>query len=133
MNEPDIDYRISPPVTNDELNSLFSNAWENHETLNFTPVLSHSLFYVCAYHETRLIGYVNVAWDGAHHGFILDTTVNREFRRRGIGVQLVKLASEEAKKSDIYWLHVDYEPHLEDFYRKCGFRNTTAGLINLRG
>jgi hypothetical protein len=25
------------------------------------------------------------------------------------------------------WLHVDYEPHLDGFYRGCGFRPTAAG------
>ena len=29
------------------------------------------------------------------------------------------------------WLHVDFEPHLEGFYRACGFRPTAAGLIDL--
>jgi hypothetical protein len=26
---------------------------------------------------------------------------------------------------------VDYEPHLNSFYRGCGFRPTAAGLIHL--
>ena len=29
------------------------------------------------------------------------------------------------------WLHVDYEPHLEEFYQGCGFRPTLAGLMHL--
>jgi hypothetical protein len=28
-------------------------------------------------------------------------------------------------------LHVDYEPHLDGFYRGCGFRPTAAGLLRL--
>ena len=71
--------------------------------------------------RTRLIGFVNVAWDGAQHAFILDTTVDREFRRRGIGTQLVKNAAEAVKKRGVEWLHVDFEPHLEDFYKKLRF------------
>ena len=31
------------------------------------------------------------------------------------------------------WLHVDYEPHLDGFYRGCGFRPTAAGLLRLSG
>jgi hypothetical protein len=27
---------------------------------------------------------------------------------------------------------VDYEPHLDGFYRGCGFRHTLAGLIDLK-
>jgi len=133
MNEFDIDYQISPAVTNDELNTLFANAWENHKTWDFLPVLEHSLLFVCAYHETRLIGFVNVAWDGAQHAFILDTTVDKEFRRRGIGTELVKRAAEAAKEQSVEWLHVDFEPHLQNFHDQCGFRHTAAGLIRLRG
>ena len=133
MNEFDINYQISPAVTNDELNTLFANAWENHKTWNFLPVLEHSLLFVCAYHEKRLIGFVNVAWDGAQHAFILDTTVDKEFRRRGIGTELVKRAAEASKEHGVEWLHVDFEPHLQNFYDQCGFRHTAAGLIRLRG
>ena len=133
MNEFDINYQISPAVTNDELNTLFANAWENHKTWDFLPVLEHSLLYVCAYYEKRLIGFVNVAWDGAQHAFILDTTVDKEFRRRGIGTELVKRAAEASKEQGVEWLHVDFEPHLQNFYDQCGFRHTAAGLIRLRG
>ena len=133
MNEFDVNYQISPAVTNNELNTLFTNAWENHKTWDFLPVLEHSLLFVCAYHEKRLIGFVNVAWDGAQHAFILDTTVDKEFRRRGIGTELVKRAAEASKEHGVEWLHVDFEPHLQNFYDQCGFRHTAAGLIRLRG
>lgn len=132
MNESHITYKICPPVTNYELNELFAIAWGNHKTWDFLPVLAHSLLYVCAYHETKLIGFVNVAWDGAQHAFILDTTVHKDFRRRGIGIKIVKLAAKATKKHGVDWLHVDFEPHLKEFYRKCGFRRTDAGLINLK-
>jgi hypothetical protein len=31
----------------------------------------------------------------------------------------------------VEWLHVDFEPHLDEFYHKCGFKETRAGLIRL--
>nr|MBA4185673.1 GNAT family N-acetyltransferase [Acidobacteriota bacterium] len=67
------------------------------------------------------------------HAFILDTTVDKEFRRRGIGTELVKRAAEASKEHGVEWLHVDFEPHLQNFYDQCGFRHTAAGLIRLRG
>ncbi len=132
MNKFDISYQISPVVTNNELNALFANAWEKHLTWDFLSVLKYSLLFVCAYHGTRLVGFVNVAWDGSQHAFILDTTVDKEFHRHGIGTQLVKHAAESAKERGVEWLHVDYEPHLQSFYEGCGFRHTPAGLINLK-
>ncbi|KAB2862019.1 MAG: GNAT family N-acetyltransferase, partial [Anaerolineae bacterium] len=32
----------------------------------------------------------------------------------------------------IEWIHVDYEPHLHEFYTQCGFTPTFAGLVNLK-
>lgn len=132
MKELDIDYQFNPPVTNDELNRLFDNAWEKHSTRNFLPVLEHSLLYVCAYYETGLVGYVNIAWDGSQHAFLLDTTVDKNFQSRGIGIELVKCAAEATRTRGVEWLHVDFEPQLQNFYDRCGFRQTAAGLINLR-
>lgn len=124
-------YRLSPSLTNDELNELFNVAWQDDDWRDFEPVLNRSLAYVCAYHQERLIGFVNLAWDGGFHAFILDTTVHPEFRRRGIGQELVRRAAAEAERSEVEWLHVDFEPHLQDFYESCGFTNTAAGLLRL--
>ncbi len=130
--ESDIIYRISPAVTNDELNSLFTNAWENHEAIDFRPLIKRSLAFVCARHAARLIGFVNLAWDGGVHAFILDTTVHSDYQRLGIGKILIEKAVGAARESGIEWLHVDYEPPLQSFYNKCGFKNTRAGLIKLK-
>jgi N-acetylglutamate synthase-like GNAT family acetyltransferase len=124
-------FDVNPPVSNDALNSLFARTWPAHKTSDFGSVLKHALVYVCAFEEDRLIGCVKVAWDDGIHGFLLDPTVDPAFQRRGIGLRLVGMAAEEAKKQGIEWLHVDYEPSLKQFYQSCGFRHTEAGLVNL--
>lgn len=45
----------------------------------------HSLGWVCAREDGRLVGFVNVAWDGGVHAFVLDTVVDRRHRRSGVG------------------------------------------------
>lgn len=55
----------------------------------------------------------------------------RQYQRRGIGRDLVLEAAALARERGAEWLHVDYEPHLDSFYRGCGFRHTAAGLLNL--
>jgi len=130
-NKPDILFQIAPAVANADLNELFKVAWPDHQWSNFDPVLSKSLSYVCAYQGDQLIGFVNIAWDGGIHAFILDTTVHPLIRRQGIGLTLVKQAAKVAQERGIKWLHVDYEPHLTTFYRQCGFKDTAAGLMAL--
>lgn len=126
-----ITYRVNPPVTNGALNVLFAAAWPAHTVRDFAPVLAHSLLYLCAYTGDTVIGFVNVATDGGLHAFLLDTTVHPAFQRRSIGRRLVKDAAVEARRCGAHWLHVDCEPHLESFYRACGFAPTAAGLIRL--
>lgn len=125
-------YEINPDVGNDALNALFADAWPNHTPRDFSPVLSQSLGYVCATVDGVLVGFVNVAWDGDKHAFLLDPTVRSDFQRQGIGTRLVRHAADLAKAKGVEWLHVDYEPRLAEFYTKAGFGTTEAGLMNLK-
>jgi GNAT superfamily N-acetyltransferase len=118
--------------SNAALNALFRAAWDHeHAETDFAAILDRSLCHVCAWEGADLIGFVNVAWDGGVHGFLLDTCVLPAFRRRGIARAMVEEARTLAKARGIVWLHVDFQPELEGFYRHCGFRHTQAGLINL--
>lgn len=126
-----IEYFWSPLIGNEELNRLFGLAWEGHRYRDFSPVLERSLGYICALYAQALVGFVNLAWDGGAHAFLLDTTVHPDFRRRGIGKQLVMEALELARSRGLEWVHVDYEPQLEAFYQGCGFEPTLAGLVRL--
>jgi GNAT superfamily N-acetyltransferase len=133
MAPPEIRYEVNPAVTNEELNALVAEAWPGpHEFRDYAPVLARSLGYVCAYHDAQLVGFVNVAWDGGHHAFLLDTTVRCDLRRRGIGRELVCRAAGVARGAGAEWLHVDFEPALGEFYHKCGFGKTEAGLMRLK-
>ena len=88
----------------------------------------HPLGWVTAREDGRLIGFLNVAWDGNRHAFLLDTAVTSHRQRRGIGRRIVAKALEEAHKAGCEWVHVDYEQHLSGFYAACGFSPTAAGF-----
>ncbi|QND13647.1 GNAT family N-acetyltransferase [Rhizobium leguminosarum] len=123
--------RIDPFPSAAELNALFSAAWGSPHSRDFTAILSRSLAHIGAYQDDRLVGFVNVAWDGGIHAFILDTSVQPDMRRQGIATRLVREATRVARQRGASWLHVDFEPHLTGFYRACGFAPTEAGLIKL--
>ncbi|MBX2803375.1 MAG: GNAT family N-acetyltransferase [Myxococcales bacterium] len=54
-------------------------------------VRGHSLGWVTARERGgTLVGFVNVAWDGAEHAFLLDTKTRPSHRRRGIGTAVVR-------------------------------------------
>lgn len=120
--------------TNVEVNALHAEAFSHPvgDVDWWTRVHRHSLGWVCARQDGALVGFVNVAWDGGAHAFLLDTMVVGELRSRGIGAELVAAAATGARSAGCQWLHVDFEDHLRDFYLSaCGFRPTAAGLIAL--
>lgn len=93
----------------------------------------HSLGWVTARDGTgRIVGFVNVAWDGGDHAFLLDTKTRSELQRSGIGTRLVRVAVRHAAEAGCEWLHVDFEEQLSGFYfGACGFQPTSAGLVHL--
>ena len=120
--------------TNDEVNALHAEAFDHPVTSADwqARLRRHSLGWVCARHDGALVGFVNVAWDGGVHAFLLDTMVVGELRGRGIGAELVAAAATGARDAGCQWLHVDFEEYLRGFYLSaCGFRPTAAGLIAL--
>jgi len=120
-----------PDLSDVELNELFTASWPSHAARSFAPILQQSLTYFGARHESTLVGFVNVAWDGGDHAFLLDPTVLPAWRRRGIGLALVAAAIDACAARGVEWLHVDYDARLEPFYRKAGFQPTQAGLMRL--
>ncbi|HBW21646.1 MAG TPA: GNAT family N-acetyltransferase [Actinobacteria bacterium] len=129
-----ITYEWRGTFSNAELNALHAEGF-GHRLLadDWQAQLSrHSLGWVCARDSEDLVGFVNVAWDGGVHAFILDTLVRASAQRRGVGTQLVLLAAQRARAAGCEWLHVDFEDHLRPFYfESCGFTPANAGLIAL--
>jgi GNAT superfamily N-acetyltransferase len=119
---------------NAEVNALHAAGFGHAVTPDdwWARVHRHSLGWVCARAVGALVGFVNVAWDGAAHAFIVDTVVAGHARGQGVGAGMVALAADRARAAGVAWLHVDFEPHLRGFYLdRCGFRPTDAGLIAL--
>ncbi|HWX09366.1 MAG TPA: GNAT family N-acetyltransferase [Gaiellaceae bacterium] len=118
-----------------EVEALHSEAFHHDVVVGFDwqkQARDHSLGWVCARNGGELVGFVNVAWDGAAHAFILDTMVAQRAGRRGVGTELVSVAVRQARAAGCEWLHADFEDHLRSFYfDACGFAPTNAGLIRL--
>ena len=130
-----LELRIRFAVDDGELSRLHALAFEGPVQVQpwAARLDRHALTWVGAFSNDQLIGFVQVCWDGGAHAFLLDTAVHPDHGRQGIGRQLVLTAAEEANAAGCHWLHVDYEPHLTDFYLgACGFVPTEAGLLRLR-
>jgi len=119
---------------NEEVNALHAEGFDHPPTKDdwWAQVNRHSLGWVCARRRDEFVGFVNVIWDGALHAFLLDTLVSAGVRHRGVGTELVAVASRGARAAGCEWLHVDFGDHLRAFYfDSCKFVPTNAGLIAL--
>jgi hypothetical protein len=80
-------YKWRGSFDNAELNALHAEAF-GHRLFDDDwqrQTHRHSLDWVSARSDDALVGFVNVAWDGGVHAFILDAIVSTGARRTGIG------------------------------------------------
>jgi GNAT superfamily N-acetyltransferase len=132
-----ITYTWRGSVENEELNRLHAEAFDtpvySADEWNWVELLSrHSVGWVVARDGDTLVGFVNVLWDGLVHAWLQDTMVASSARRRGVGTEVVKLATLEARAAGCEWLHADFDEHLQPFYLDaCGFSSTYAGRVAL--
>ena len=117
-----------------ELEALHAEGF-GHSPMDFAwgaQLSRHSLGWGCARDDLGLVGFVNVAWDGGAHAFVLDTLTAARARRQGIGRQMIAVATDEARAAGCEWLHVDFGEELAPFYfGACGFSSTPAGVLAL--
>ncbi|MFH8381574.1 GNAT family N-acetyltransferase [Kitasatospora sp. NPDC018058] len=131
-----IDYEWRGAFTDPELDTLHAEGFGHPAQPGgrLARLERHSLGWVTARRaaDAALVGFVNLAWDGGVHAFLLDTVVSPRARRQGIATRLVAEAADGARAAGCAWLHVDYEPHLRAFYLDaCGLKPTDAGLLAL--
>jgi GNAT superfamily N-acetyltransferase len=124
-----VEYRHRSLLDHEELQRLFELAGGARK-IDFHPVLDRSFMWIAAYAGSTLIGFVNVAWDGGVHFFLLDTTVHPDWQRRGVGTRLVREAIAACQGAG-EWMHVDFDDELTEFYRRCGFSESLAGVLAL--
>ena len=133
MTNAEVTYAWREPLTDEEMVDLVESYGGRAVAGWWDRIRPHSLGWVTA-RDSRglLVGFVNVAWDGGDHAFLIDTKTRGSWQRRGIGTEVVRHAAIHAKAAGCEWLHVDFTPELAAFYfDACAFRPTDAGLIHL--
>ncbi|MEU1527396.1 GNAT family N-acetyltransferase [Nocardia rhamnosiphila] len=126
--------RIRFAVDDGVLSRLHADAFGGDHVLSpwKARLEQHSRSWVGAFVGDGLVGFVHAVWDGGRHAFLLDTMVAPDLQHQRIGTSLVTTLISDLRELGIEWLHVDYEPHLNGFYREtCGFDATGAGLLRL--
>ena len=133
MTGDDVQYAWRGDLTDSEMVDLVRSHGGRPSADWWERVRAYSLGWVTARSvDGLLLGFVNVAWDGGDHAFVLDTKTRGSHQRRGIGTRLLHHAVAQSRAAGCEWLHVDWRPGLADFYvSAAGFEPTEAGLIHL--
>lgn len=132
-----IEHRWRAEFTSLEVNFLHANAFGHRlfsdEEWDWRALVErHSLGWVVARTDGRLVGFVNVIWDGLAHAWLQDLIVSQDHQHMGIGTELVRRATGGAREAGCEWLHVDFDAQHRSFYiDACGFRPAEAGLLHL--
>jgi GNAT superfamily N-acetyltransferase len=101
-------YSWRGPNSDEEMVELVDSHGGRPEAGWWDQIRPHSLGWVAARtSDGLLVGFVNIAWDGGDHAFLLDTKTRGEWQRRGVGTELVGRAARHAKAAGCEWLHVD--------------------------
>lgn len=81
----------------------------------------NSALVVGAFTEGRKqIGYARVISDKTRFAYILDVFVHEDYRRRGIGREIIRSILNSRELKDVYqWLLITRDSH--EFYKKSGF------------
>src|ERR1700722_5634927 len=99
-----VDYNWRGEITDAELVALTESHGGRSVAGWWDRIRPFSLGWVTARLPTgEVAGFVNVAWDGCNHAFLLDTKTRVDLQHNGIGTELVRVATFEAKRAGCEW------------------------------
>ena len=122
-----IKIKIVDSWNQDEIVDLYkSGGWwkNNYDPSKINRLIKGSYAFAIAFDIKikKAVGMGRILSDGVSDAYIQDIVVLKEYRRRGIGIELLKTLINHCKKNDINWIGLIAEPNQDDFYLKLGFK-----------
>ena len=116
-----ISYQVGDgALTAEAFLKLVNRVWPGEYDLERTEAALARTLNITAHDGGELVGYLRILSDGCYFGTITELLVLPEYRRRGIGSQLLRLARENAPTL----LYFGAQPGLEPFYERNGCRRS---------
>lgn len=122
----DVEIRLVDAWNVEEIADLYrAGGWwkETYEAAGLTLLLQGSFAFAVAIDRrtSRLAGMGRVISDGVSDGYVQDLVVLPEYRRAGIGKQIVARLVEACRAKGVLWIGLIAEPGSERFYEALGF------------
>jgi predicted GNAT family N-acyltransferase len=117
-------------LTVDAFIALARKIWQRDYDAAKTAAALKSTINIGAWSGDRLVGSVRVLSDGYFFNTVPEVMVDPEFRKHGIGRELMKRAL-EASPGGVLFLGA--QPGNERFFEQAGFRRGPTGYVGRRG
>ena len=83
--------------------------------------------------QNKLVGYLRLLTDQAYMFYILDVMVAPDYRKKGIGKELLSLTVERCRENGFIKIFLTAIPGSESFYEKFGFKEGMSPVLTIRG
>lgn len=127
-----IKYHFNKKVDFEKLIILFSEGvWgdKTKEINRLKDMVNNSQIVVTAWDDEEMVGFGRCVTDFVFNGQINNVVVHSDYRRRGIGKELIKIILESSKQVT-YILRGD--PENKDFYERLGFEEAPLSFVYRR-
>ena len=118
----------SPTFAKDIADLREAVGWNRMESVYKNPSMT-SYFYIAAYDDEKLVGYIDSVSNGVTDAYIQDLMVHPDYQGKGIGTELMNRMIAELKRRNIYMISVVFEEKLRPFYSRFGFFEMLCGQM----
>ena len=116
----DIVYQVPAAISPEEAAELYVEAgWmEQADAAEVSAMLKGTFAVSAAFHNGRLIGFMRAFSDGVSDAYLLDLIVHREYRRLGVGRNILDRLTGYLKQRGIDWILCIGAPGTDSFYSR---------------
>ncbi len=121
-----ISYKTDLPGQDQFFRLFLTTGWNKKYQLEkdqLHEAIKHSWYCHSAYIDEKLVGFGRIICDGVVHALILDLIVDPDYRKRGIGRQILKSLIEKCQDFGIRDIQLFCAKGYAGFYEKHGFHN----------
>jgi len=123
-------YKIGALITAEELSDVFKTSGIRRpvdDLPRLQRMIEHADLLITAWVDQKLVGIARAVTDFSYCCYLSDLAVNKDYQKRGIGKELVRLIQEQIGDEVVLLLLA--APAAMDYYPRIGFDKIENGYI----
>ncbi|MCO7126425.1 GNAT family N-acetyltransferase [Sporolactobacillus shoreicorticis] len=113
------------PSSTEFFNLYQTTGWNDNFELSkerLHQAISNSWYTLSVYEDKQLIGFGRIISDGVYQSFLCDLIVSPNYRKQGIGTEIVKRLLNHSKMNGLTWIQLSCAQGKQPFYERLGFK-----------